>query len=353
MSTTSNIFESPYLGDPKFTGKKHCLPTDNGSDAGHIRGASSFAEVRLGDSSSQNTKGEEESAAAAREVHGMKWFFAYTSLISTVLFYALDGTIVADIQPSIIDTFGETENLPWIGVALFLGALLVLPLGKAYGIFNVKWLFLSCVIVFELGSVICGAAPNMGAFIIGRVIQGAGSCGCYCGALTYISMTTTKRERPLYLSGVVATWAVGSVVGPVIGGAFAQSSATWRWAFYINLVVAAVTAPGLLFCLPNLNPVEMPFLQKFLMLDWLGTVIFLGGSVCLTMALTFGGTVFAFDSGPEITLWTLTGVLLIVFIAISVYHPTMTLGNRLYPIHLMKQMELNLLQLALFTAAGV
>lgn len=225
--------------------------------------------------------------------------------------------------------------------------------GRAYGIFNVKWLFLSLVITFEVGSVLCGAAPNMDAFIVGRVIQGIGACGCYSGAVTYISMTTSKHERPLYLSGIVATWCLGSVLGPVIGGAFAQSSATWRWAFYINLLVAAVFAPPLILCLPNINPApDLTFGKKLLTQDWATIVIFMGGSACVSMALTFGGVVYPFDSPQEIALWTLSGVLLIAFVLVTVYHPLVDVKNRLYPIHLMKSFQLNVLQYAIFVAAG-
>ncbi|KAI2618204.1 MFS general substrate transporter [Hypoxylon sp. NC1633] len=346
---TTNSLTASHLNVEEQAEKVVIVTSD--SNDGNATSSSSVTEARIEDDSAQNANPVEE-PGPPRTVTGLKWVLAYASLISTVLFYALDGTIVADIQPPIIETLGETEKLPWIGIALALGTICILPFGKAYGVFNVKYLFLSCVVLFELGSVLCGAAPNMNAFIIGRVIQGAGGCGCYSGALTYISMTTTKRERPLYLSGVVAMWGLGSVIGPLIGGAFAQSSATWRWAFYINLVVAAVTAPGLLFCLPALNPMDMPFSQKLLTQDWVGIVIFAGGSASLTMALTFGGVVFPFNGGSEIALWTMTGVLLIAFILVTIYHPGVSAQHKLYPIHLTKRMELNLLQPAIFVASG-
>jgi MFS family permease len=151
----------------------------------------------------------------------------------------------------------------------------------------------------------------MNAFIIGRVIQSIRACGCYSGAVTYVSMTTSKSERPLYLSGIIATWSLGSVLGPVIGGALAQSSATWRWAFYNNLVVAALTAPWLVLYLPNIEPCPyLTFREKLLTQYWLGITLFLGGSTCFSMALTFGGIVYQFNSTSEITLWTRTSVLL-------------------------------------------
>lgn len=143
----------------------------------------------------------------------------------------------------------------------------------------------------------------MNAFIVGRVMQGVGAAGCYLGAITFISTLTSQRERPLYLADIVAIWSVGSFFGPVIGGTFAQSDATWRWGFYINLYVGALSAPGLIFCLPSINPApQLTLREKLLTQDWVATVIFMGGSTCFNMALTFGGSIYSFNSGSEIAL---------------------------------------------------
>ena len=93
----------------------------------------------------------------------------------------------------------------------------MLPWGKAYGLFNKKWLYISSVLLFEIGSAICGASPNMNALILGRVIAGVGGSGMYSGCLTYIAITTTAVERTLYMAGVAVTWGLGSVLGPVVG----------------------------------------------------------------------------------------------------------------------------------------
>ena len=165
----------------------------------------------------------------ARTIHGWKWALAMTAILSTTFLFALDNTIVADIQPAIVNQFNDVVRLPWFGVGFGLGSTAVLPWGKAYGIFSVKWLFIATVILFEVGSTICGAAPNVNALIIGRVIAGIGGSGMYSGCLTYISVTTTNIERPMYMAGVAVAWGAGTVVGPIIGGAFADSAATWRW----------------------------------------------------------------------------------------------------------------------------
>ena len=78
----------------------------------------------------------------------------------------------------------------------------MLPFGKFYGLYNAKWLFVGSLVLFNIGSAICGAAPNMDALIIGRVLAGVGGNGLYLGVQTLLSVNTTDKERPLYLSFV-------------------------------------------------------------------------------------------------------------------------------------------------------
>lgn len=192
----------------------------------------------------------------------------------------------------------------------------------------------------------------MNALIIGRAFLGVFGSGVYSGALVFIAVMTTSKERPLYFSGVIAMWGLGSVLGPVIGGAFAQSSATWRWGFYINLPIGALFTPAFLFCLPSINPQNMRLLQKLRTQDLAGIVVFLAGSAFYVMAITFGGTEFAFNSGVEIAFWVLTGVFLVAFVLVTFFHPGVPLSDRLYPAHLMKKLEIVNLQYQVLQCTG-
>jgi MFS family permease len=299
-----------------------------------------------------------------------KWAIAYTSILSSTFLFALDNTVMADVQPAILNRFGSIEELPWLGVGFALGGISILPWGKAYGIFNIKWLYIATVLLFEVGSALCAAAPSINALIVGRVIGGVGGAGMYSGTLTYIAVTTSKYERPMYMAGVAVVWGAGTVLGPVVGGAFANSSATWRWvsstepflnylliphkAFYINLVIGAIFAPAYLFLLPSvdLKPTTS-LMNKLRMMDWISLAIFFGGTTCFTMAVNFGGTVYAFNSGSEIALWVLTGVLLIAVTLTTIYHPGVTKENRMYPAHFLRRHVLVNLQLQLFLVSGV
>ncbi|KAK1597697.1 major facilitator superfamily transporter [Colletotrichum navitas] len=289
-----------------------------------------------------------------RSIHGWKWAVAYSAMLSTTFLFSLDNTIVANIQPAIINDFGRLELLSWIGTGFALGTMFILLWGKVYGVFNIKWVYIFNIFLFEVGSALCGAAPNIEALIIGRVIAGVGGSGMYSGTLTYVSVLSNDQEKPAYLAGSTVIWGVGSVLGPVIGGAFAASSATWRWGFYVNLPVGAAFAPAYFLLFPSVDPHPTKTLaEKLRLIDWVNSVIFLAGSACLTVVLTFGGVVYPFRSATVIALWTVTGVLLIAFVVLLKLHPLVSKENRLYPLHFFKQPILINMQLQVFLSSGI
>ena len=117
-----------------------------------------------------------------RTVTGIRWVLICAAVYSANMLYGLDTTIVADIQGAISGTFDNVAQLGWLGVGFTLGStVLILPLGKAFGVFDKKWVFISCLTMFAAASGLCGAAPTMPAMIVGRVWAGAGGAGMYLG----------------------------------------------------------------------------------------------------------------------------------------------------------------------------
>jgi MFS family permease len=101
--------------------------------------------------------------------------------------------------------------------------------------------------------------------------------------LNLITRFTTMQERSHYMGMTGLTWGAGTILGPVIGGAFADSSATWRWAFYLNLVIYGVFSPIYFLWLPSIPVIaEKSFLSKFLAMDWVG--ITLNAGIYLTVS---------------------------------------------------------------------
>jgi len=217
------------------------------------------------------------------------------------------------------------------------GAAVVLPFGKLYGLFDAKWLYILSSILFNVGSAICGAAPNMDALIVGRVLAGMGGNGMYLGVMTLLSVNTSDRERPGYLSFVGLVWGIGTVLGPVVGGAFVESPATWRWAFYINLCVAGLFAPVYLFWIPSFKPragtKSLELVREF---DIVGTVLSMGAITTLIMATNLGGALYEWNSGQIIALFVVSFVLFIVFALQQTYTIFTTLTTRIFPIQFMR-----------------
>ncbi|XDG04599.1 hypothetical protein ABKA04_004214 [Annulohypoxylon sp. FPYF3050] len=272
--------------------------------------------------------------APPRDVTGWKWYMVMTAILFSIFLYALDNTVVADIQSIIIKDLGEVDKLSWLSVAFLLTATATnLVWGRLYGQFNAKWFYIFNVFIFEVGSAVCGAAPNINALIVGRALCGVGGAGLYVGCMSLIAMTTTMAERPLYVSLTGFTWGAGIVLGPVIGGAFSQSAVGWRWAFYINLFIGAVCAPAYLFLLPSIDPRPgVPFKERAQEMDYTGTVLQMGAMVTFVLAINWGGVTYPWKSGHIIGLFVASGVLFILLGIQQAYAITTTIARRIIPV---------------------
>ncbi|KAF2758463.1 MFS general substrate transporter [Pseudovirgaria hyperparasitica] len=271
----------------------------------------------------------------------VRWSLVVTSLLISIFLFALDNTVVADVQPSIIESLHNVDKLPWVSVAFPLGAIaMTLPVARLASLYDNKLIFINGVLLFEIGSAVCGAAPNMTALIIGRVLCGMGGVAIYSGAMNLLSVLTSEAERPMYLNLTGLTWGAGTVLGPIVGGAFAESSATWRWAFYINLCVGGAFAPVFIFMIPSFTPRpgEGVF-AKMREIDWLGATLNAGALVSFVMAVSFGGGVYAWSSAQIIALWCVSGVLWILFVLQQAFAITTTKVNRIFPVKLIKDYE--------------
>lgn len=195
-------------------------------------------------------------------------------------------------------------------------------MGKLYKLVPAKPLFLLCSGLFELGSLVCAVAPTSVAFIVGRAIAGVGTAGLSSGIMVIMFHTVPQQQRPIYQGLFGATFAVASVIGPVLGGVFTDQ-VTWRWCFYINLPIGAVAiAIGIwLLRLRNqeLEPWASSWLGRLLQLDPIGNVVLFPSVVCLILALQWGGAQYTWGDARVVALLVVSGVLLLAFVGIQIW----------------------------------
>ncbi|KAM0335062.1 hypothetical protein ACHAQA_000096 [Verticillium albo-atrum] len=243
---------------------------------------------------------------------GINLIFIVVALILAIFLASLDMTIVATAIPKITDEFGGIEDVSWYGSAFFMAnGGFQSSWGKAYKYFPLKWTFLAAVFVFELGSLVCGVAPTSTALIIGRAIAGLGAAGLGTGAYTIIAFAAPPAKRPMYTGFVGVSYGVASVLGPLLGGLFSDYS-TWRWCFYMNLPVGAVSVLIILFFFhapAAAKPVEATWREKMLQMDPVGVALIMAAIVCYLLCLQYAGQTEAWNS--RIVIGLLVGFILL------------------------------------------
>jgi len=152
-----------------------------------------------------------------------------TALCLAVFCVALDNTIISTAIPRISDDFHAFGEIGWFGSAYLLtSCAFQLLYGKLYSYFSTKLIFMSSLGVFEVGSLISGAAPNPTALIIGRAIAGLGTGGVLNGSMLIIGSVAPLSKRPT-LTGIMGSiYGIAGVAGPLLGGAF-TTDVSWRW----------------------------------------------------------------------------------------------------------------------------
>ncbi|CRG92308.1 Putative HC-toxin efflux carrier TOXA [Talaromyces islandicus] len=231
-----------------------------------------------------------------RSITGFRWLVVCIAIFSANFVYGLDTTITATVQAAVSDTFNNTTELGWLGVGFALGSVAAMgPIGMAYGVFNIKWLYVGCLMMFAAASALCGAAPSINGMIVGRVWAGFAGAGMYIGTLNLFTRMTTPEEQPVYMGAIGFVNGLGEILGPIIGGRFADS-ATWRWGFYINLLIFVIMGPVYVFAIPSLpNQLDRSFRQKIMGLDLLGILLSIAVYGTFTVALTFGGSMWPWN----------------------------------------------------------
>jgi EmrB/QacA subfamily drug resistance transporter len=231
----------------------------------------------------------------------------YSGLMVTLLLAALDQTIVATALPRIVSDLGGITQYSWVFTAYMLTSTVTVPLyGKLGDVYGRKNLFLFAIVVFLLGSALCGAATDMTQLVIFRALQGIGAGGLFPLSLAVIGNIVPPRDRGRWQGLIGAVFAASSILGPAVGG-FIVDNASWRWVFLVNLPVGGIALVVISITMPRRAP------QTAHSIDWLGAGLLAAGVGALLMGLVWGGKNYPWTSSHVVGALGLAAVFLVAF----------------------------------------
>ncbi|MCX4832824.1 MULTISPECIES: MDR family MFS transporter [unclassified Streptomyces] len=233
------------------------------------------------------------------------------ALLLGMLLASLDQTIVSTALPTIVSDLGGLEHLSWVVTAYMLAATAATPLwGKLGDQYGRKKLFQLAIIIFLVGSALCGLSQNMGQLIGFRALQGLGGGGLMVLSMAIVGDIVSPRERGKYQGLFGAVFGATSVLGPLLGGLFTEHL-SWRWVFYVNLPI------GVVALLVIAAALHIPVRSTKHRIDYLGTFLVASVATCLVLVASLGGTTWAWSSPQIIGLAALGVVLAVAFVFVE------------------------------------
>lgn len=241
-----------------------------------------------------------------------------------MLLAALDQTIVATALPTIVADLGDAGHQSWVVTSYLLASTIVTALvGKLGDQFGRKRVFQAAVVFFVVGSVLCGLANSMAMLVGSRALQGVGGGAITVTASALIGEVVPLRERGRYQGILGAVFGVTTVIGPLLGGYFTDYL-TWRWAFWVNVPVSVVVIVVAAVAIPQLTAATKP------VIDYAG-IVFVGlGAAGLTLATSWGGTLYPWGSPTIVGLFVGSAAALGAFAWVESRAPAPILPTRLF-----------------------
>jgi EmrB/QacA subfamily drug resistance transporter len=235
----------------------------------------------------------------------------FGGLMMVMLLAALDQTIVATALPTIVGDLGGLSRLSWVTSAFLLAQTAVTPVyGKLGDLYGRKRVLQSAVVLFLIGSALCGLADDMTELIAFRAVQGLGAGGLIVLTQAVVGDIVPPRERGRYQGLFGAVFGVSSVAGPLLGGVIVQAI-SWRWIFYVNLPVGALALVVLGVTLPSTRGQAKPAI------DYLGVGLLASGLSAIVLVTSLGGTTWAWGSARTVIVAILGVLLLAAFLEVE------------------------------------
>lgn len=232
---------------------------------------------------------------------------AFSGLVLAMLLAALDSTIVSTALPTIVSDLGGLEHLAWVVTVYLLAQTIVTPIyGKLGDLYGRKIVMQSAIVLFLIGSALCGLSQNMMQLIVFRAIQGLGGGGLTVTTQAVVGDIIPPRDRGKYQGIFGAVFGLSSIAGPLLGGYF-TTHLSWRWIFYINLPLGIAALVVLAATLPSIER------RAVRAIDYAGAALLAVVLSSITLLSDLGGTVYPWFSPMSMGLIAVAVLALVIF----------------------------------------
>jgi EmrB/QacA subfamily drug resistance transporter len=251
---------------------------------------------------------------------------AFSGLVLAMLLAALDSTIVSTALPTIVSELGGLEHLAWVVTVYLLAQTIVTPIyGKLGDLYGRKMVLQSAIVLFLVGSALCGLSQNMTQLIVFRAIQGLGGGGLAVTTQAVVGDIVPPRDRGRYQGIFGAVFGLSSIAGPLLGGYF-TTHLSWRWIFYINLPLGIGALVVLAATLPSLQR------RMVRSIDYAGAALLAVVLSSITLLSDLGGTSYSWSSPLTIGLIAVSALALVLFTLVE-----RRATEPVLPLHLFRQ----------------
>lgn len=260
------------------------------------------------DSSSGSLQAEIQST---NQIVGSRRWWALATVMLTMFFSSMDQTVVSTAMPSITTHLHGLSLYAWVAASYMMASAVSVPIyGKLSDVFGRKPFYLFGLVVFGVGSAICGQAHTMMELVLARGFQGIGAGAMMSMPRATIGDIFDPKERGRWMGLIGAIFGLASIIGPTVGG-WITDTWSWRWVFYINLPFAVLAILGVMLTLPKVRT------QASTVIDWFGSVLLILGLLPILIGFTWAGSKYAWSSPMELTLFGGGAAILLLFVLVE------------------------------------
>ena len=253
----------------------------------------------------------DHAAAAAPAEAAPRVRLIFGALLLVLLLASLDQTIVSTALPTIVGDLGGIEHLSWVVTAYLLASTVAGPLyGKLGDLYGRKLVLQAAIVLFLVGSVLCGIAQNMAELIAFRALQGLGGGGLMVTTIAVVGDIIPPRDRGRYQGFFGGVFGISTVIGPLLGGFFVDHL-SWRWIFYVNVPVGIVAFA----VIASVFHSRAEHVRHSI--DYLGASLLAGALSSIVLFTSLGGTTLDWSSPAILILIALGAVLLALFVLVE------------------------------------